>query len=153
MRTIQQDGKVKEVLSVLSSHPSLTGMVFSIVTQYCGKAVVLSENGKITFQKLPAYYTIGDTNAEKLVCALLYWLFYLAADEAASKRHIIDGLGLSKVLLKKIKEFANFSFMKSFLTISMKQNSLSLIGLKKLLRERNYIVSRRMMRACIPCLP
>ena len=113
VRTIQQDGKVKEVLSVLSSHPSLTGMVFSIVTQYCGKAVVLSENGKITFQKLPAYYTIGDTNAEKLVCALLYWLFYLAADEAASKRHIIDGLGLSKVLLKKIKEFANFSFMKS----------------------------------------
>lgn len=113
VRTIQQDGKVREALFVLSSHPSLTGLVFSIVTQYCGKAVVLSENGKITMQKLPVYYAIGDTNAEKLVCAVFYWLFNLAADEAASKRHIIDELGLSKVLLKKIKEFANFSFMKS----------------------------------------
>ena len=111
--TIQQDGKVKEALSVLSNHPSLTGLAFSIITQYCGKAVVLSENGKITMRKLPTYYTIGDTNAEKLVCAVLYWLFYLAADEALSKRHIIDELGLSKPLLKKIKEFANFSLMKS----------------------------------------
>ena len=113
VRTLQQDEKVKEALSVLSNHPSLTGLVFSIITQYCGKAVVLSENGKITLRKLPAYYAIGDTNAEKLVCAVLYWLFNLVADEAVSKRHIIDELGLSKVLLKKIKEFANFSFMKS----------------------------------------
>lgn len=113
VRTIQQDGKVKEALFVLSSHPSLTGLVFSIITQYSGMAVVLSENGKITMRKLPAYYAIGDTNAEKLVCAVLYWLFNLAADEAVSKRHIIDELGLSKVLLKKIKEFVNFSFMKN----------------------------------------
>lgn len=113
IRTIQQDGKVKDVLCVLSNHPSLTGLVFSIITQYCGKAVVLSENGNITMQNLPAYYAIGDTNAEKLVCAVLYWLFNLAADEAVSNRHIIDELGLSKVLLAKIKEFANFSFMKS----------------------------------------
>ena len=113
VRTIQKNGKVKEVLSVLPNHPSLTGLVFSIVAQYCGKAVVLSENGKITMQKLPVYYAIGETSAEKLVCAVFYWLFNLAADEAVSKRHIIDELGLSKVLLKKMKEFANLSFMKS----------------------------------------
>ena len=113
IRTIQQDGKVTELLSVLSNHPSLTGLVFSIITQYCGMAIVLSEDGKITMQKLPVYYAIGDTNAEKLIYAVFYWLFNIAVDEAISKRHIIDELGLSKVLLKIIKEFANFSFIKS----------------------------------------
>lgn len=112
VRTIQQDEKAKEALFILSSHPSLTGLVFSIISQYCGKSVVLSEDGKITMQKLPSYYVIGGTAAEKLVCAVLYWLFNLAADEAVSKRHIIDELGISKALLKKIKEFAHFSFMK-----------------------------------------
>ena len=113
VRTMQQNDYAKDVLSALSNHPSLTGLVFSIITQYCEQAVILDENGTISMRKLPAYYTIGDTNAEKLVCAVLYWLFNLAANEAMSKRHIIDELGLPKALLNKIKEFANFSFMKS----------------------------------------
>lgn len=113
VRTMEKDGKAKELLAVLSSHPSLTGLIFSIITQYYGKTVVLSETGKISKQKLPSYYVIGNTNAEKLVCAVLYWLFNLAADEASSKRHVIDELGLSKVLLKKIKEFANLTFLKN----------------------------------------
>lgn len=112
VHTIEKDGKVKELLAVLSDHPSLTGLIFSIITQYSGKSVILSETGKISNQILPVYYVIGRTNAEKLVCAVLYWLFNLAANEAASKRHVIDELGLSKVLLKKIKEFANLTIFK-----------------------------------------
>ena len=113
VRTMQQNDYAKDVISALSNHPSLTGLVFSIITQYCEQAVILDENGTISMRKLPAYYTIGDTNEEKLVCAVLYWLFNLAANEAISKRHIIDELGLPKALLNKIKEFANVSFMKS----------------------------------------
>ena len=56
--------------------------------------------------------TVGETNAEKIVCAVLYWLFALAADEAISKRRVLDEIGISAALLKKIKEFANFPFMK-----------------------------------------
>lgn len=74
---MENDGKVKELLAVLSSHPSLTGLIFSIITQYYGQTVVLSETGKISKQKLPSYYVIGNSNAEKLVCAVLYWLLLI----------------------------------------------------------------------------
>ncbi len=112
VRTIEKAGKTKEYLSVLAEHPSVAGLIFSILTQYNGKTIVLNENGDIIKQKLPDYYVIGNTNAEKIVCAVFYWLFNLAADEALSKRHVIDDLGISKDLIRKIKEFANFPFMK-----------------------------------------
>ena len=112
VRTIEENEKAKETFAVLSEHPSLVGLVFSFITQFSGKAVGINENGVIHKHKLPHYYTIGETNAEKIVCAVLYWLFALAADEASSKRWVLDEIGISASLLEKIKEFANFPFMK-----------------------------------------
>lgn len=109
---MEKDGKVREYLTVLAQHPSLAGLIFSMLTQFDGKAIILNENGEISRQKLPDYYVVGDTNEEKIVCAFFYWLFALAADEVMSKRHVLDELGISKELIKKIKEFANLSFMK-----------------------------------------
>lgn len=112
VRTIEKNEKTKETLAILSEHPSLAGLVFSVIAQFSGKAVCVNENGVISKHKLPDYYTVGETNAEKIVCAVLYWLFALAADEAISKRRVLDEIGISAALLKKIKEFANFPFMK-----------------------------------------
>ncbi len=112
VRTIEKNEKTKETLAILSEHPSLAGLVFSVIAQFSGKAVCANENGVISKQKLPDYYTVGETNAEKIVCAVLYWLFALAADEAISRRRVLDEIGISAALLKKIKEFANFPFMK-----------------------------------------
>lgn len=112
VRTIEKNEKTRETLAILSEHPSLAGLIFSIITQFSGKAVSVNENGVISKHKLPDYYTVGETNAEKIVCGVLYWLFALAADEAISKRRVLDEIGISAALLKKIKEFANFPFMK-----------------------------------------
>lgn len=112
VRTIEKNEKTKETLAILSEHPSLAGLVFSVIAQFSGKAVCVSENGVVSKHKLPDYYAVGETNAEKIVCAVLYWLFALAADEAISKRRVLDEIGISAALLKKIKEFANFPFMK-----------------------------------------
>lgn len=112
VRTIEKNEKTKETLAILSEHPSLAGLVFSVIAQFSGKAVSINENGVISKHKLPDYYSIGETNAEKIVCAVLYWLFALAADEAISKRLVLDEIGISAPLMTKIKEFANFPFMK-----------------------------------------
>ena len=112
VRTIEKSEKTKETLAILSEHPSLAGLVFSVIAQFSGKAVCVNENGVISKHKLPDYYAVGETNAEKIVCAVLYWLFALAADEAISKRRVLDEIGISAALLKKIKEFANLPFMK-----------------------------------------
>ena len=113
VKTIEKNEKTKELMTVLSQHPSLAGLVFSTIAQFSGNAVVISESGVIKHQKLPDYYAVGETNSEKIVCAFFYWLFSLAANEAESKRHIIDELGVSKDLIKKIKEFANIPFLKN----------------------------------------
>ena len=112
VRTIEKKGKNPEYLAVLAEHPSLTGFIFSVITQYSCQSIVLNGNGDIIKQKLPDYYVIGDTNAEKLVCAFFYWLFALAADEAISGRHVLEELKISRELLKKIKEFTGFLFIK-----------------------------------------
>ena len=114
VRVIEKNEKTKEYLTVLSKHPSLTGLLFSIITQYCGKIVVLSENGEITYRKLHDYYVIGESNEEKLICAALYWVFALAVNEMESKRRIIDNLEIPKGLRKIIKEIAHSSFIKDF---------------------------------------
>ncbi len=113
IKTIEKNEKTKETLTILSEHPSLAGLVFSVIAQFSGHAVSVNENGVISKHKLPDYYTIGETNAEKIVCAVLYWMFALATDEAISKRRVLDEIGISAALRKILKEFSNFPFIKS----------------------------------------
>ena len=113
VRTIEKNEKTKETLTILAEHPSIAGLIFSVITQFSGKAITVNENGVIKKSKLPDYYTVGDSNAEKIVCAFLYWLFALGVDEASSKRRVLDEIGISTDLLKKIKEFAGFPFFKN----------------------------------------
>ena len=116
IRTIEKNEKAKELLIVLAEHPSLAGFVFSIITQYCGSTVILSKTGEVSFEKLPDYYIVGNTDGEKLIAAFFYWLFAMAANEAESPRRVIDELGISEEFCQKIKEFAKISFIKDIPT-------------------------------------
>ena len=53
VRTIEKNEKTKETLAILSEHPSLAGLVFSVIAQFSGKAVCVNENGVISKHKLP----------------------------------------------------------------------------------------------------
>ncbi len=113
VRVADQNGKKKESLTVLAEHPSLAGLIFSLLTQYSNKQIILSSDGIISYQKLPDYYTVGHTNAEKIVCAVLYWMLSLAEDEAVSARRVLDDSGIPKELLREFKKFINLPFMKT----------------------------------------
>ena len=113
IRRAKKNEKVKEYMTILGSHPTMAGLVFSMIIQFSGKQFTISESGEIEKTKLPKYFYIGETNSEKLVSAVMYWLFSLAANQAQSKRSIIDNLGIPSELQKKIKTFANIPFMKN----------------------------------------
>ena len=113
VRKIIKDETTKEYLTHLAAHPTMAGLVFSLIVQYSGEQLTISESGEIKASKLPKYYYIGDTNSEKIVSAILYWLFSLAVNQAQSKRSIIDNLGLPTELIKKVKAFVNISFIKN----------------------------------------
>lgn len=112
VKRLKEDETAKEYMAILASHPTLAGLVFSLITQFAGKNFSLSESGKINTKTLPKYYYVGDTNAEKIMAAILYWLFNLAANQASSKRYILDDLGIPVELLKKLKTFVNIPFLK-----------------------------------------
>ena len=111
VRRIKKDETAKEYMTLLSAHPSMAGLVFSLISQFAEKACYINDGGELSFNKFPKYHFIGNTNGEKIVAAVMYWLFELAANQAESKRNLIDNLGLSGELLKKIKAFVNIPFL------------------------------------------
>ena len=111
VRKAEKNSKVKEALTVLAEHPSIAGLVFSVLTQFAGKKIVVTDSGIIKKSKLPDYYIIGSNNAEKIVCAFLYWLFSLGMEKAECKFRILDEMKyIPNALRKVIKEFTGFSF-------------------------------------------
>lgn len=114
VRVVNENDKTKKCFTVLAEHPTVVGLVFSILRQLSGKDFSLGRNGELKIQELPQYYTVGNTSAEKIVCAFFYWLFALAVEEAESKRRVIDNIGLPKELSKIIKEFANYPFFRNY---------------------------------------
>ena len=110
VRKVEKNSKVKEILTVLAEHPSIAGLAFSVLTQFSGKKIVVTDSGVIKRSKLPDYYIIGGNNAEKIVCAFLYWIFSLGMDKAECKYRILDEMkNIPQSLLKVIKEFTGFS--------------------------------------------
>lgn len=112
VKKIKSDETAKEYLAILSSHPTLAGLVFSLIAQFSGKQFSVSEKGDPTFKEVPKHYYIGNTNAEKILAAVFYWLFNLAANQASNHRHILNDLGIPVELLKKIKDFVEIPFLK-----------------------------------------
>ena len=100
---IEVQAGIEEWLNVLSNHPSVAGLVFSIFTQFSGNKYKLGDRGVIS-EEVPDYYALGRNTMEKLAYGFLYWVFNLAVDASISKRALIDDLNLPKEVLKLLKE-------------------------------------------------
>lgn len=113
VKRVNADGTTKEYMTLLTAHPTMAGLLFSLITQFAEKSIYISESGEIKLNNLPEHYCVGCSNGEKIVAAVMYWLYELAANQAESKRNLIDNLGLSGELLKKIKAFINLPILKN----------------------------------------
>lgn len=111
VKRLKKDEAAKEYMTLLTAHPTMAGLLFSLITQFAEKAVYITENGELQLVKLPKHYYVGSTNGEKIVAAVMYWFYELAANQAESKRNLVDNLGLSGELLKKIKAFVNIPIL------------------------------------------
>lgn len=111
VKRLKKDNSAKEYMALLTAHPTMAGLIFSMLTQFSGKRCYITESGEIILKAVPKQYYLGSSNAEKIVASVMYWMFELAANQAESKRNLIDNLGLSGELLKKIKEFVNIPFL------------------------------------------
>lgn len=97
-----QDG-IDAWLNMLSSHPSVAGLVFSVFSQFGEKRYSLGDKGIIS-EPLPDYYAIGRDSVEKIVYGFLYWIFNLAVDVAVSRKAILEEMKIPKEMLLLLKE-------------------------------------------------
>lgn len=112
IKKINKNENTKEYMALLNAHPTMAGLFFAMISQFAGKACALSESGNLDLKNHPKYYFVGRNNSEKIVAAVLYWLFALAAGQAESGRRILDDLKIPAELLKKIKVFTKSEFLK-----------------------------------------
>lgn len=94
-------------LKYLSNHPSLAGLVFSVLTQFSGKKYSFGKEG-LEKENVPEYYAIGRNPLEKMVYGILYWIFNLSVDKVSSNRMIIEDMKIPKVIISLLKEFIKF---------------------------------------------
>ncbi len=99
--------QVKEYLGDLSSNPKVTGLVFSIITQFTGLKYQVNAKGKVQSRKVPSYYVIGSSTAEKIFYGILYWFFALGLDTVVAKKAVVDELRFPKILLEVLKNFVD----------------------------------------------
>lgn len=102
----------KAYMAQLNTNPTMAGLVFSMLAQFSDKICTITTDGEIKLEEPPKYYYIGETDGEKLVASILYWLFALAAGQAESERRILDDLNVPTELVKTLKEFAKIEFLK-----------------------------------------
>lgn len=93
-------------INAISSHPSVAGLAFSIFTQYSGEKYWFGEKG-IEKEVVPEYYAIGRDPIEKIVYALLYWVYDLSIDVALSKISLLEEMIIPKEISKLLKELLN----------------------------------------------
>lgn len=101
----------REYLRDLSSSSKLTGLVFSIIAQFTGKKYRIDDAGDLKYRKVPKYYVIGDTPAEKIFYGFLYWIFALAADSVISQKNVIYELKFAKELLEILENILDTPLM------------------------------------------
>lgn len=97
----------------LSEHPSLLGLICSLITQNTEVTYSFDEKGKLKDKKVPDYYKIGRDTEEKIIYGLFYWIFNMAIQYADSKRDYFEELGLPKELVTVLKEFAASELIKN----------------------------------------
>lgn len=97
-----QDG-IDEWLKLLSCHPTLAGLAFSLFTQFSEERYSFGEKG-LNRETIPDYYAIGRNYVEKIVYGFLYWLFNLSIDVAISKRTLLEDIKIPSQILILLKE-------------------------------------------------
>lgn len=96
-------GTLEEIQNYLSSHPSVAGLVFSILTQFANCRFSLDEKNNVKRGKLPEYYAIGENLPEKILYGYLYWVFNLGVDVTLAGLNILDEMKMPAQIKKLLK--------------------------------------------------
>ena len=94
-------------------HPSLLGLVFSILSQLTEKGFGTDKNGCFIITKLDHSLFANKTLEQRIYDGTVTWMFHLISDMAGSSTALNGGTGIPGFVLSTLKELSALPFFNS----------------------------------------
>ncbi|MGY3718633.1 hypothetical protein ACWE42_24270 [Sutcliffiella cohnii] len=94
-------------------HPTPVGLIFSMLTQFSGKAYGTDKNGFFIIVDVEDKTFIGKDVPQKLLFGTVFWFFHMISDMAGSSSNHGAGTGLPGPLLSLLKEMSSLPIFNS----------------------------------------
>lgn len=98
-----------------SHHFSISGLFFSILTQFTGMSVGTDKDGKLLVVPIPESHKkyLGKNFEEKVAYGTIGWFFHMVSDMAGSSGSLSGGTGVPGPLVSFMKELSALPFFKN----------------------------------------
>ena len=106
-------GTKQHHLRDFTHHPSIIGLIFSLLSQFTTKGFGTDVTGKFITPDLPKDALIGKTFFEKIFYATVQWTMHLISDMAGSNASPGKGTGIPGPLLSFFKEISSIPFVQN----------------------------------------
>ncbi len=109
-------GGLQHHLRDFAHHPTIVGLIFSLLTQFTGMSYGTNTAGAFIVVPVPekSKAFIGDSVPDKIFKGTIIWLFHLISDFAGSSNTagLSGGTGIPGPILSLVKEISALPFMK-----------------------------------------
>ena len=117
-------GGLQHHLRDFCHHPTIVGLVFSILSQFTGKGFGTGTDGIFKIIDLPQGAVLGNNFCEKLFYGTIGWIGHLISDMAGSNQTPGAGTGIPGHILSFLKEASTLPIVKDF-TVKYKGDDIS----------------------------
>lgn len=105
-------------------HPTIVGLVMSILSQFTGKGYGTNTNGDFIIKEFPTDDLIGTTFKEKIFNGIVIWAFHLISDMAGSSQSAGKGTGIPGPILSYLKEISVLPIVNN-ITVKYKDDDIA----------------------------
>ena len=111
--TDQFGGGLQHHLRDFTHHPSIIGLIFSILSQFTLRGYGTDTDGRFISPELPYKKNVGKDIPEKIIMGTFMWVMHLISDMAGSSKGLSSGTGIPGPLLSLLKEISALPFIHS----------------------------------------
>ncbi|MBR0455789.1 MAG: hypothetical protein IJJ01_03905 [Firmicutes bacterium] len=105
-------GPLQHHMRDFSHHASITGLAFSVLTQFTGKCFGTNTTGEFIIRDVKNKELIGKDVPQKLLFGVVYWFFHMVSDIAGSGS-LSEGTGVPGPLLSIAKTLSSTPLFKN----------------------------------------
>ena len=110
--TYQFGGGIKHHLRDFAHHPSIFGLIFSMLTQFTNKCYGVNEEGEFVCISLNDDTYVGKDFYSKIVIGTIKWFLHLVSDMAGSSNNPGSGMGIPGPILSLASEIVSVLHLK-----------------------------------------